>query len=141
MEILDPINSLNGSVLVNGSPTLESNFKRGVKQRDPLAPFPFIIAMEGLNTVLKSDVQQNLFRGIRLPKNGPVISHVVYADDAMFIREWKVGDMVNLARLLRCFHLSTGLKVNFNKSKVFGVGVTLRSEMELKGLNHFLWVI
>ncbi|XP_076927910.1 uncharacterized protein LOC143591643 [Bidens hawaiensis] len=80
--------------------------------------------MEGLNAVMKSAVEANLFKGIRLPNNGPEISHVMYADDVMFLGDWCVRDTINLARLLRCFHLSSGLRVNFGKSKVFGVGVT-----------------
>ena len=28
----------------------------------------------------------------------------------------------NLARILRCFHVVSGLKLNFNKLKVFGIG-------------------
>ncbi|GJX81572.1 hypothetical protein Tco_0331053 [Tanacetum coccineum] len=30
---------------------------------------------------------------------------------------------MNLSRILTCFHLASGLKVNFNKSKLYGVGV------------------
>nr|KAJ0221875.1 hypothetical protein LSAT_V11C200066830 [Lactuca sativa] len=48
-----------------------------------------------------------------------------YADDALFLGEWSKGNIKNLARILRCFHVSSGLKVNFYKSRVFGVGATL----------------
>ncbi|GJT45696.1 putative RNA-directed DNA polymerase, eukaryota, reverse transcriptase zinc-binding domain protein [Tanacetum coccineum] len=36
---------------------------------------------------------------------------------------WSLENAQNLYRILRCFHMSSGLKVNFNKSKFFGVGV------------------
>lgn len=81
--------------------------------------------------VMKSAIHNNLIRGIQLPNNGPIISHVMYADDVMFIGEWAATDMVNLARLLRCFYLASGLKVNFNKSKMFGVRV---SESEINSM-------
>ncbi|XP_076929067.1 putative mitochondrial protein AtMg01250 [Bidens hawaiensis] len=116
------LSSGKASVLVNSSPTLEFAFKRGVKQGDPLSPFLFIIAMEGLNAVMKSASQHNLFKGVQLPNCGPIVSHMMYADDVMFIGDWNTGDTVNLARLLRCFNLTSRLKVNFNKSKVFGIG-------------------
>ncbi|KAJ0613760.1 putative RNA-directed DNA polymerase [Helianthus annuus] len=64
-----------------------------------------------------------MVKGIETPGPGPTISHLLYADDALFVGEWSEKNFQNLARLLRCFHLSSGLKVNFNKSKVFGVGV------------------
>lgn len=37
---------------------------------------------------------------------------------------WTSTNFSNLARILRCFHASSGLKVNFHKSKVFGIGVS-----------------
>lgn len=30
---------------------------------------------------------------------------------------------MNLVSILRCFHLAYGLKVNFNKSKLLGIGI------------------
>lgn len=38
--------------------------------------------------------------------------------------KWSIANTKNLARILRCFHAASGLKVNFNKSKVFGIGVS-----------------
>jgi len=39
----------NLSVLVNGCPTKEVNIQRGLKQGDPLAPFLFLLVVEGLS--------------------------------------------------------------------------------------------
>nr|KAJ0211934.1 hypothetical protein LSAT_V11C400182700 [Lactuca sativa] len=103
------IKSARASVLVNGVPTKEFSMERWVRQGDPLSPFLFVIAMEGLNVALKITCIKGIFKGVQLPNNGPVISHLLYADDALFLGEW-------------CFHVSSGLKVNFNKSKVFGIG-------------------
>lgn len=36
------------------------------------------------------------------------------------------SNLKNLARILRCFHATSGLKVNFYKSKVYGVGISDR---------------
>ncbi|GJV50954.1 RNA-directed DNA polymerase, eukaryota, reverse transcriptase zinc-binding domain protein [Tanacetum coccineum] len=38
--------------------------------------------------------------------------------------EWSLSNAKNLSRILTCFHLASGLRVNFNKSKLFGIGVT-----------------
>ncbi|KAJ0520505.1 putative RNA-directed DNA polymerase [Helianthus annuus] len=111
------------SVLVNGSPTLEFEIQKGVRQGDPLSPLLFILAMEALHIATESAVQLGIFKGVTTPGEGPRVSHLLYADDALFVGEWSEDNFHNLARLLRCFHLSSGLKVNFSKSKVFGVGV------------------
>lgn len=111
-------------MIVNGSHTKEFDISKGVRQGDPLSPFLFIIAMEGLNVALKAAIEKGIFKGIKIPENGPLISHLFYADDALFIGEWSRSNLKNLARILRCFHASSGLKVNFFKFKVFGIGAS-----------------
>lgn len=117
------LSSSRASVLVNGSPTKEFDISKGVRQGDPLSPFLFIIAMEGINVAMAEAKEKGFFSGIHIPNNGPNISHLLYADDALFIGEWSRPNLKNLARILRCFHVTSGLKVNFNKSQVFGINV------------------
>ena len=40
--------------------------------------------------------------------------------------EWSRSNLKNLASILKCFNASPGLKVNFHKSKVFGIGTSIR---------------
>nr|KAJ0209709.1 hypothetical protein LSAT_V11C400167150 [Lactuca sativa] len=96
--------------------------ERGVRQGDPLSPFLFIIAAEGLNIALETAKEKNLFEGIHLPRHGPVISHLQYADDVVFMGKWSEENLKNLIRILRCFELASGLKINLSKSKLYGVG-------------------
>ncbi|GJU85441.1 reverse transcriptase domain, reverse transcriptase zinc-binding domain protein [Tanacetum coccineum] len=86
------LRSSSMSILVNGSPTKEFGLERGVRQGDPLSPFLFIIAAEGLNAIVKEAVVKCIFKGIL----------------------WE----------------ASGLKINLNKSKLYGVGVTL-DEMDI----------
>ncbi|KAI3745346.1 hypothetical protein L1987_58457 [Smallanthus sonchifolius] len=117
------LDSGRGSVLVNGSPSGEFPFKRGLRQGDPLSPFLFILALEALSMFMNKALNLGLLQGIRLPNNGPIVSHLCYADDVIFLGPWSERNLVNLIRLLRCFQLVTGLKVNPVKSSLFGVGV------------------
>lgn len=48
----------------------------------------------------------------------------MHADDALFVGEWCKSNLKNLAHILEFFHVSSGLKVNFHKSMVFGVGAS-----------------
>ncbi|KAJ0546758.1 putative RNA-directed DNA polymerase [Helianthus annuus] len=99
------------SVLVNGSPTAEFSMSRGLRQGDPLSPFLFILALEALDVIMKRAIKMGLFKGVTLPRDGTVISHLCYADDAIFLGEWSETNIKNLNRILRCFYLCSGLKV------------------------------
>ncbi|KAL4582537.1 hypothetical protein LXL04_007088 [Taraxacum kok-saghyz] len=128
------LSSGRASILINGSATKEFDFKMGVRQGDPLAPFLFILAMEGLSLTMREACEQHSFHEISLPNGGPTLSHLMYADDVTFIGEWSEMNLINLNRILRCFYLASGLKVNLNKSRVFGVGVEDAEIANLAGI-------
>lgn len=91
--------------------------------RRPLSPFLFIMAMEGLNVTIKTAIKKSLMQGLPLPYNGPTISHLFYADVAIFIGKRNTESIKNLASILKCFHIRFGLKVSFQKSRLFGIFV------------------
>ncbi|GJT93612.1 putative RNA-directed DNA polymerase, eukaryota, reverse transcriptase zinc-binding domain protein [Tanacetum coccineum] len=119
------LKSAYASVLINGSPTPEFKLEKGLRQGDPLSPFLFILAIEALNVVLEDAKNRHFFRGIEVGKDKIHVSHLQFADDAIILGEWSATNVKNLSRILTCFHLASGLKVNFNKSKIFGIGVNV----------------
>ncbi|GJR81176.1 RNA-directed DNA polymerase, eukaryota, reverse transcriptase zinc-binding domain protein [Tanacetum coccineum] len=115
------LNHATSSVLVNGSPTNEFHLSRGLRQGDPLSPFLFIIAMEGLHVAIEDASAAGLYRGITMHTLS--LSHFFFADDALFVGEWSRENIRNLSIILECFHRVSGLKINFHKSNLVGVGV------------------
>nr|GEW42455.1 RNA-directed DNA polymerase, eukaryota [Tanacetum cinerariifolium] len=120
--ICGTFSSSMASVLVNGNPSSEFPFSCGLKQGDPLAPYLFILIMESLHISFSRATSAGVFNGIQI-NDSTVISHLFYADDAIFMGEWSDSNMANIVKILRCFFLVSGLKINIQKSQILGVGV------------------
>jgi len=117
------LESSSVSMLINGSPTLEFCPKRGLHQGDPLAPFLFLIVGERLAGVVRKAVEKNLVESLEVGVKKVKVNMLQYADDTMFLCEANIKKVRNLKVILHCFELASGLKVNFSKSRIGGVGV------------------
>nr|GEY66102.1 RNA-directed DNA polymerase, eukaryota [Tanacetum cinerariifolium] len=115
--------SVRGSILVNGSPTEEFQFGKGLKQGDPLSPFLFILIMESLHISFQRIVDADLFKGIKIGGGLVNLSHLFYADDAVVVGQWCDSNITTLVHVLECFHKASGLRINMCKSKIMGVNV------------------
>nr|GEW37062.1 zinc finger, CCHC-type [Tanacetum cinerariifolium] len=110
------------SVLVNGSPTPEFKLSKGLRQGDQLSHVLFIIAIEALHIAMLEAREKHIFQGIKLGESDVTVSHLQFANDAIFLGEWSKPNVLNLIRILRCFQVASGLKVNLSKSRLIGVG-------------------
>ncbi|KAJ0877963.1 putative RNA-directed DNA polymerase [Helianthus annuus] len=117
------LKSARSSVLVNGSPTFEFQCFKGLRQGDPISPFLFILVMDVLSSLIDKAKEEGIVKGLKLPNEGPSISHLFYADDAIILGEWSSENISNMVRILRIFHVCSGLKINLDKSSLFGMGV------------------
>lgn len=106
------------SVLVNGSPTSEFGMSRGLRQGDPLSPMLFNLIGEVLHLILEKACDLGFFKGIQLG-NGPIISHVQYADDIVLIFERSLKSCRGVKLVMLLFQLLFGLKINFGKSVLY----------------------
>nr|GEX79120.1 RNA-directed DNA polymerase, eukaryota [Tanacetum cinerariifolium] len=101
----------------------EFQFGKGLKQGDPLSPFLFLLIMESLHLSFQRVVDAGLFQGLQL--GGSVnLSHMFFADDAVFVGQWSEGNINSLVNILECFNMASGLKINMRKSKIMGVHMT-----------------
>jgi len=117
------LESATVSVLVNGSPTKEFKPTRGLRQGDPMAPFLFLIVAQGLARLVNQATRKNFLSGIKVGDKKVEVNLLQFAADTLFVCEPNVQNIKCIKAILRCFKLSSGLKVNFYKSKIGAIGV------------------
>jgi hypothetical protein len=55
---------------------------RGISQGDPISPYLFLLAAEGLSCLLNSRIQSYL-SVIRVAASAPMVSHLLFVDDSL----------------------------------------------------------
>nr|GFA33449.1 RNA-directed DNA polymerase, eukaryota, reverse transcriptase zinc-binding domain protein [Tanacetum cinerariifolium] len=63
-----------------------------------------------------------LFNGIKLDSSLQ-ISHLFYANDAIFMGQWSQCNIDTIIRVLDVFYRSSGLRINMNKTNIMGISV------------------
>ena len=117
------LESASVSVLVNGSPTEEFKPTRGLRQGDPLAPFLFLVVVEGLVGLVRQANKANLLSGVKIGREKVELCSLQFAYDTLFLCEESHSNVVTIKAILRRFELASGLKINFHKSIIAGVNV------------------
>ena len=110
------------SVLVNGS-TEEFKPSRGLRQGDPMAPFLFLVVVEGLTGLVIQVLITNVLMGLKVGRNNIECCLLQFADDTLFMCEDTFDNIFAIKAILHCYEIVSGLKVNFHKSKLSGIKV------------------
>lgn len=71
------------SFVINGGVCGSMSLSRGLHQGDPLSPYLFILVANAFSRMLQSKVQENQIHGAKVSRNGPIISHLLFADDSL----------------------------------------------------------
>jgi hypothetical protein len=73
--------------------------------------------------MLQRGCDLGLIEGINISYDGFIPSHLQFVDDTFIFSSTSLYSMQNIKRILLCFELVLGLKVNFFKSNIFYVGI------------------
>lgn len=52
----------------------------GLRQRDPLSFYLFLVCMKGLTAVIKEYERRDLINGIKVARGAPTVSHIFFTD-------------------------------------------------------------
>lgn len=128
--VMKCVTSVSYSISYNGALHGYFQGRKGLRQGDPMSPFLFVLGMEYVSCLLKWHIQQGQFE-FHLRCQRLSISHLCFADDAMFFCNWLRTVVRWLKHCLDRFAPASGLFLNVSKSVVFlgGMPASLKSEI------------
>lgn len=116
--IMQCINSVTYSYLVNESTWGVVKPQRGIRQRDPLSPYIFILYSEVLSRLCRNSQANKTLQGIRVATHSPRINHLLFADDTLFFCRTNAKSLTTLQKILSLYETASGQKINAQKSGI-----------------------
>ena len=101
------LNNQQSCVINGGFTTRYFNLEKGARQGDPISAYLFILALEVLFELIKN--------------NADTMLYTPFADDSTFF----LNDLLSVKNLIdtfKVFSLFSGLKANFSKCEIAGLG-------------------
>ncbi|KAL9680585.1 hypothetical protein QQ045_018466 [Rhodiola kirilowii] len=81
---------------------------RGLRQGDPLSRYLFLLVSEVLSTKMTSAVDTKILSGVKLGRQGPNISHLFFADDAIFFIRANKEEAAEFREILSQYEMVSG---------------------------------
>ncbi|XP_058776602.1 uncharacterized protein LOC131650919 [Vicia villosa] len=104
------------------TPTKDFIATKGLRQGDPLFSFLFLAVVEGLTGLMKNAVSIRGFWGFHF-SDSIRFELLQFADDTTIICDGLWNNLWCIKAILRGFELVSGLRINFNKGKAFGINI------------------
>lgn len=96
--------------------------KRGLRQRDPLSPYLFVIAMNCLSLLLDKAAEEGKFDYHHRCVQSK-LTHLCFADDLLIFTEGSLSSVQGVLEVLRSFEARSGLALSITKTNFFTSGV------------------
>jgi hypothetical protein len=103
------------SVLFSGDKLESFRPTRGIRQGDPISPYLFLLAVEGLSCLLKSRIQSSMLKGITVAPSAPMVNHLLFTDDSLLVFSSKSGECFVVEGGLTVILLSVGTKNQYGE--------------------------
>ncbi|XP_074290178.1 uncharacterized protein LOC141616912 [Silene latifolia] len=112
------VRTVSLQVLTNGTPSRRLFPQCGLRQGDPISPYLFILCMEILSLMIIKAESNRSIEGIKLSRNSPAFSHLLYADDALLCFRFSPTACESLRDILISFSAFSGQMINHQKSYI-----------------------
>lgn len=117
----------NGQKLESFKPT------RGIRQGDPISPYLFLLAAEGLSCLLKSRIQSSNLMCIRVAPSSRIVRHLLFADESLLLFKADRENAEQVTSILNLYCSASGQQMNLDKSSIhFAKGCSVVARNEIK---------
>ncbi|XP_004301203.1 PREDICTED: uncharacterized protein LOC101302660 [Fragaria vesca subsp. vesca] len=117
--IMACVTTVSFAIVLNGKPGRTFYPSRGLRQGYPISPYLFLLVSEVLSLRLTKCVRDGSLIGIRLSRGGPIMSHLFFADDALFFIWATLGNASRLSLIFKDYYTASGQAISQDKSSIF----------------------
>lgn len=131
--IMRGVSSVSFTVLLNGRKLQEFQPSRGIRQGDPISPYLFLLAAEGLSCLLRVRSEHPDVRGVVVAPSAPHVNHLLFADDSLLLFKANVSGANQIKDSVQDYCNASGQRVNLQKSSIYfvkGVARVARDEVK-----------
>ncbi|XP_058754920.1 uncharacterized protein LOC131628077 [Vicia villosa] len=122
------------SIIINEALRKDFRVKKGLCQGDPLSPFLFVLVTRALTGLMKRALERVDFKGFKINEVDEV-NLLQFTDATIIVVNGCSDNFWMMKSMLRGFELMTGTKINFLKSKLYGIHV---SDSIMEAASNFL---
>ncbi len=113
------ISTVSFTLLLNGFKSSSFIPGWGLRQRDPLSPYLFILCSEVLSRIINREVDRGVIQGVKLGPGAPPIAKLFYADDVLLFCKAKIGEVNMLLNYVDKYCQWFGQSISVEKSGIF----------------------
>ncbi|WP_420914570.1 reverse transcriptase domain-containing protein [Candidatus Phytoplasma australasiaticum] len=101
--LLSCVRTVQYSILINGKPRGNIKATRGLRQGDPLSPFPFLLIVDSLSRMVWRSLEGGIIEGFEVGREKVALSHLQFVDDTIFFCSGRQDSFLILNYILRFF--------------------------------------
>jgi hypothetical protein len=129
--IMHCVTSVKSNVLWNGTRSEYFSPQCGIRQGDPMSPYLFVLSMDKLTHIISDAIETGKWKAMRAGRHGPLISHLMFADDLLIFGQATTETMTAVREALDKFSDMSGHKVNNDKSAIFSLEMCVLACVQL----------